>query len=128
VFYKASKMGSHFDYEAGCFDTLRRMVDLNDGIAILPELATLDLTQRQLRPICYFISPKPMCEVSLVLDLYFVKQRLVEALKKEIMDTVPEKIRQNNSLNVVPMKNTAINIVRTKYWPCLTIFSFLKGQ
>jgi LysR family hydrogen peroxide-inducible transcriptional activator len=92
------------DYETGSFETLRRMVDLNDGITILPELATLDLTQRQLRLIRHFISPKPMREVSLVVHRDFVKQRLVEALKKEIMDTVPEKIRQNKSLNVVPIE------------------------
>src|ERR1035438_6147392 len=92
------------DYETGSFETLRRMVDLNDGITILPELATLDLTQRQLRLIRHFISPKPMREVSLVVHRDFVKQRLVEALKKEIMDKVPEKIRQNKSLNVVPIE------------------------
>ena len=40
--FKASRRNSHFDYEAGSFETLRRMVELNDGITILPELATLD--------------------------------------------------------------------------------------
>jgi LysR family hydrogen peroxide-inducible transcriptional activator len=102
--YKASRMGSQFDYEAGSFETLRRMVDLNDGITILPELATQDLTQRQLRLIRHFISPKPVREVSLVVHRDFVKQRLVAALKKEILDAVPEKIRQNESLHIVPIE------------------------
>ncbi len=35
---KAGKAGSYFEYEAGSIETLRRMVELNDGITILPEL------------------------------------------------------------------------------------------
>ncbi len=101
--FKASKEGSHFDYEAGSFETLRRMVDLNDGITILPELATLDLSSLQLKLIRHFKKPFPMREVSLVVHRDFVKQRLVKVLKQEIIDAVPEKIKQNKNLHVVPI-------------------------
>src|ERR1700760_404413 len=98
---KASKEGSHFDYEAGSLETLRRMVELNDGITILPELATLDLTARQQQLIRHFKRPAPMREVSLVVHRDFVKQRLVQALHQEILKSVPEKIRQNKNQNVL---------------------------
>lgn len=100
---KASREESHFDYEAGSFETLRRMVDLNEGITILPELATMDFTVRQLKLIRYFKKPSPMREVSLVTHRDFVKKRLIEALKKEIIHTIPDKIKQNKNLNVIPI-------------------------
>jgi len=100
---KASREGSHFDYEAGSLETLRRMVELNDGITILPELAAMDLTARQQQLIRHFRRPAPMREVSLVVHRDFVKQRLVQVLHQEIIGAVPDKIRQNKNQNVVPI-------------------------
>jgi LysR family hydrogen peroxide-inducible transcriptional activator len=100
---KASKEGSHFDYEAGSLETLRRMVELNDGITILPELAAIGLTGRQQQLIRHFKRPAPMREVSLIVHRDFVKQRLVGALRQEIIQSVPEKVRQNKNLNVIPI-------------------------
>lgn len=100
---KASREGSHFDYEAGSLETLRRMVELNDGITILPELAAMDLTVKQRQLIRHFKKPTPMREVSLVVHRDFVKQRLVQALQQEILLSVPEKLRQNKNQNVVPI-------------------------
>jgi len=42
-----------------------------------------------------------MRELSLVVHRHFVKQRLKEALKKEILNAIPEKIRQNKNQNIV---------------------------
>ncbi|HEV9035316.1 MAG TPA: LysR substrate-binding domain-containing protein [Puia sp.] len=100
---KASKEGSHFDYEAGSLETLRRMVELNDGITILPELAVRDLTGKQQQLIRHFRRPAPMREVSLVTHRDFVKQRLVQTLYQEILRAVPEKVRQNKNQRVVPI-------------------------
>ena len=100
---KASKEGSHFDYEAGSLETLRRMVELNDGITILPELAALDLPAKQKQLIRHFKRPAPMREVSLVVHRDFVKARLVQALHKEILLAIPDKVRQNKNHNVVPI-------------------------
>jgi len=100
---KASKEGSHFDYEAGSLETLRRMVELNDGITILPELAAMDLSGKQQQLIRHFKKPTPMREVSLVIHRDFVKQRLVNALQQEILLSVPEKVRLNKNQNVVPI-------------------------
>jgi len=100
---KASKEGSHFDYEAGSLETLRRMVELNDGITILPELAATDLSSRQRQLIRHFKRPAPMREVSLVVHRDFVKQRLVQALKEEIIRSIPDKVRQNKNVNVIPI-------------------------
>ncbi len=97
------EVSSHFEYEAGSIETLRRMVELNDGITILPELATLDMSAKQLQQIRHFKKPAPMREVSIVVHRDFVKKRLVEALKEEIIAAVPERIKKNKSSNVVPV-------------------------
>jgi LysR family transcriptional regulator, hydrogen peroxide-inducible genes activator len=100
---RASEMGTHFEYEAGSIETLRRMVELNDGITILPELTTLDMTARQLQLIRHFKKPAPMREVSIVVHRDFVKKRLIEALKEEIIAAIPDKIKLNKDSNVVPI-------------------------
>jgi len=101
---KISREASHFDYEAGSIETLRRMVEMNDGITIIPELATLDMPQKQTQLIRHFKKPSPMREVSLVVHRNFVKKKLIDVLRQEILHTVPEKIRKNKTPNVVPVE------------------------
>ncbi|HEX2627494.1 MAG TPA: LysR substrate-binding domain-containing protein [Chitinophagaceae bacterium] len=100
---RASREGSHFEYEAGSVETLKRMVELNDGITILPELATLNLTSRQSELIRYFRKPSPMREVSIVVHRDFVKKKLIEVMRNEIIQSIPEKIAKNKSTLVVPV-------------------------
>jgi LysR family hydrogen peroxide-inducible transcriptional activator len=101
---KKTKIGSHFEYEAGSIETLRRMVDLNDGITIIPELATLDMTAKQQLNLRHFKGPAPMREVSMVVHRHIVKKKLIEVLKQEILKVVPEKIRKNKKAMVVPVE------------------------
>ena len=98
---KVSKEGSHFEYEAGSIETLRRMVDLNDGITIIPELATFDMTAKQQNHLRHFKHPAPVREVSIVVHRDYVKRKLIEVLRKEILAAVPEKIKKNKTQNVV---------------------------
>lgn len=100
---KSSEMSAHFEYEAGSIEALRRMVELNDGITILPELTTLDMDNKRLQLVRHFQKPAPMREVSIVVHRDFVKKRLIEVLKEEIVSAVPEKVRKNKSANVVPI-------------------------
>lgn len=100
---KMSRESTHFDYEAGSIETLRRMVEMNDGITIIPELATLDMPARQTQLIRHFKKPSPMREVSLVVHRNLAKKRLIDALRQEILAAVPEKIRKNKTQNVIPV-------------------------
>lgn len=100
---KKSTKGSYFDYETGSIETLRRMVDMNDGITILPELATLDMPDTQQQLIRHFKKPAPVREVSVVVQRDFMKKRLIDALRQEIVDCIPAKIKKNKPANVVPV-------------------------
>jgi LysR family transcriptional regulator, hydrogen peroxide-inducible genes activator len=101
---KASGGGGHFEYEAGSLETLRRMVELNDGITILPELATLHLSARQEQMIRFFNRPAPMREVSIVTHRNYVKRRLIDVLRQQILLAVPDKLKKNKSEYLLPVQ------------------------
>jgi LysR family hydrogen peroxide-inducible transcriptional activator len=100
---RASAEGSHFEYEAGSLETLRRLVELNDGITILPEMATFEMTAKQKSLLRKFKQPIPMREVSIITHRDHVKKNLIEILKKEIINSVPDKILKNKPAMVVPI-------------------------
>ena len=98
---KLSKHQSHFEYEAGSVETLRKMVEMNNGVTILPEMATLDFTVKQLNMVRHFKAPVPVREVSLVTHRDYIKKKLVDVLKEEIIAAIPSKILLNQNKNLV---------------------------
>ena len=54
-----SKTDQHVEYEAGSLETLKQLVDVNNGITILPELATLYLSKEQLKKVKRLAQPEP---------------------------------------------------------------------
>ena len=79
------------------------MVDLNDGITILPELATLDMSEAQKNHLRYFKQPAPVREVSIVTHRDYSKRKLIDELKKEILASVPDKLKKNKKVMVIPV-------------------------
>lgn len=98
---KKKTADTHFEYEAASLETLRRMVELYNGVTILPELATLEMNKSELQQIHQFKNPVPLREVSLVVHRTFVKRRLVEVLKAEILKGVPALIKGNKKGQVI---------------------------
>lgn len=97
---KASK-GKQFEYNTGSIETLKRMVDLNDGLTILPELAISDLTEEQLTRIRHFKSPEPTREISIVTHRNFLKRNLISTLEKEIIDIIPTAMRHKKKREIM---------------------------
>jgi LysR family hydrogen peroxide-inducible transcriptional activator len=98
---KQSSEQSHFEYEAGSVETLRKMVEKNNGVTILPEMATLDFTLKQLNMVRHFKAPVPVREVSLVTHRDYVKKKLIDVLKAAIIESIPPKIMLNKNKNLV---------------------------
>ena len=44
-----------------------------------------------------------MREVSIVIHRDFLKKRMIDALKKEIILSLPEKINKNKGSNIIPV-------------------------
>lgn len=100
---RASTPTPNFEYEAGSIETLRKMVETNSGVTVLPELATLDISAEQFQLIRHFKSPAPVREISLVIHRDFVKRKLIEVLREEIVAVIPDKIKKNKPANVVKL-------------------------
>lgn len=88
---KQMNVNHNFEYEAGSIETLRRLVDLGDGVTIIPELATLDMSENQKKQLRYFPKPNPVREISIVTHRDFVKKRLVKALKNTVLESLPKQ-------------------------------------
>ncbi len=84
-----------FVYESGSLDTLRKMVELNFGYTLLPQLALSDIPPERWDYIRYFKDPQPARQVSLVVHHSFLKVKILETLQKEILDNLPKNIHQN---------------------------------
>jgi LysR family hydrogen peroxide-inducible transcriptional activator len=80
-----------YRYESSNVETLRKMVDKNKGMTVLPELATFEFTEDQQDRVRYFADPEPAREISLVTNGHFVRLTLLESLMEEILKMVPEK-------------------------------------
>jgi len=80
---------SNLEYEAGSIDTLKKMVDMNKGITILPELAIKELSNSDKKQVRHFKPPVPVREISIITYHHFVKQRMIDVLKEEIISSIP---------------------------------------
>lgn len=87
---KSNQEGKQFEYNTGSVETLKRMVDLNYGVTILPELSIADFTEDQLEKVRHFKSPEPVREISLVTHRNFLKKNAITALQKEILSIIPQ--------------------------------------
>lgn len=94
----------NLEYNTGSVETLKRLVDLNAGWTILPELSIVDLASNQLDMIRYFRSPEPVREISLVTNQLFVKEGLVRALKENILEQIPEKMKAKAKKKVISIE------------------------
>ena len=83
-------------YETGSIETLKNLVDHHHGITILPHLATLDLNKKQKEKIREFGHPKPVREISLVVNKNFHRTSLLNALHAEIEGSLPSSYREKS--------------------------------
>ncbi|WP_367864928.1 hydrogen peroxide-inducible genes activator [Pedobacter sp. WC2423] len=88
-------------YNTGSVETLIRMVDMNNGATLLPELALAELTPKQLSKVRTFKSPEPVREISLVTHKNYIKKRMLSALKEEILAVIPKAMKQKKKKDIV---------------------------
>ncbi|MEI5986192.1 MULTISPECIES: hydrogen peroxide-inducible genes activator [Sphingobacterium] len=98
--HNQSKEGS-FDYNTGSVETLKRMVDLNGGMTILPELSISNYDEDQLQNVRYFRAPEPVREISIVTPQNYVKKQAINLLKNEILQLVPDRFKTKRKKEVM---------------------------
>jgi LysR family hydrogen peroxide-inducible transcriptional activator len=94
----------HLDYESGSLETLKRIVETQSGMTLLPELSVMDLPEDKKLLVRPFSDPAPLREVSLVVHKSFLKKRLIEALRETILTHIPADLKTRNPVRVVKIK------------------------
>ncbi|MEJ7778058.1 MAG: hydrogen peroxide-inducible genes activator [Daejeonella sp.] len=90
-----------FEYNTDSVETLKRMVDMNKGITLLPELSLADFSVRQLDRVRYFKSPAPSREISIVTHRNFLKRKLISILEKEIIAAIPKRMQSKRKKEIM---------------------------
>jgi len=87
-------------FESGTLDTIKRLVEQDFGITLLPYLAVKDLEDKnKIAMVREFNSPVPRREIGLVFSKVFLKRHLIEALGEEILKVIPKNLLlKENSL------------------------------
>ncbi len=102
---RGGKMGGsenqNFDYRSGSLETLKRIVETQHGLTLLPELSVLEMPEEKKKLVRPFSEPQPLREVSLVVHKSFLKKKLIEALQKEIIASVPASIANREGKQVI---------------------------
>lgn len=98
---KQEKGGRQLDFETGSIETLKRVVDIQGGVTILPLLALNDMTKSKIENTRHFKYPAPVREIGLVTYRYFLKENLIEKLKEAILESIPEEMLSQRKREVV---------------------------
>lgn len=91
----------NLEYEAGSIESLLKIVEMNNGITVVPELAVINFDTKQKKQIREFKAPVPVREISLVTYRHFVKTKLLEVLADEIKTGVEAFIPQQKGKQFV---------------------------
>ncbi len=90
-----------FHFEAGSLETLMNIVDKEGGITLIPELAKATMSQKRAYNVKNFTNMKPLREVSLVYSRHFAKHKLINLLWKEIKDSIPKELQDEERGTIV---------------------------
>lgn len=87
---------TRLNYQTGSIETLKKIVEAGKGITLLPELAISDFSIKQMNMVRYFRNPEPVREVGIVVNKNYIKKRLIETLKNEILNVIPKKMKESS--------------------------------
>ena len=76
-------------FEAGSIDTLVRIVDMNGGYSVIPELHMDFLTEEQQINVREINEPPAIREISIVIKNNFIKEKMINAVADSIKSIIP---------------------------------------
>ncbi len=86
---KKPNSGTIFNFEAGSIDTLIKIIDSNDGMTVIPEMAIENLTEVQKKNVRKIKNSTPVREISLITKKGFIREKMVNVIAEEIKSSVP---------------------------------------
>jgi|JI9StandDraft_2_1071091.scaffolds.fasta_scaffold52288_2 LysR family hydrogen peroxide-inducible transcriptional activator len=94
---KVCKNKSYGRIEAGSFETIKKLVDNNLGLTLLPHFEEVT-NKNQLRDLK---DPIPAREISLVTNQSFYKMNILKAIKTEILNLIPKEFHTKKNYHIM---------------------------
>jgi LysR family hydrogen peroxide-inducible transcriptional activator len=98
---KGNSKNKQFQYHTGSLETLKRMVEINSGITILPELSIFDFNDEQMERVRYFKKPDPVREISMVIHRVDLKKQLIESFTTALLAAIPARMKKDREKVVI---------------------------
>ena len=93
-----------FEFESNSLETLMRIVDVEGGFTLIPELALQYMSPEKKKQVRSIANTKPLREVSVIYSRHFTKQRLITFLCDEIKSVVPAHMLKRDRGMIVEWK------------------------
>ena len=93
-----------FEFESNSLETLMRIVDVEGGFTLIPELALQYISPEKKKQVRSIANTKPLREVSVIYSRHFTKQRLITLLCDEIKSVVPAHMLKRDRGMIVEWK------------------------
>lgn len=95
------KSNLNFEFESGSMDSLLRFTKSNEGMTIIPYLASIDLLEKEKKNIVEFKNPTPVRSIGLITHKFFVKKKLENELQKTIKESVMSLIPKIDKQTII---------------------------
>lgn len=89
------KNNQHIKFESGNLETLKRLVEQDFGITLMPYLSMEDHDTRCATGVVKeFKDPVPTRKIRMVYSREFLKENLITAMSEEIKESIPEELKE----------------------------------
>ena len=93
-----------FGFESNSLETLMRIIDVEGGFTLIPELAVSYMSEEKKKQVRALSDIKPLREVSVIYSRHYTKQRLITLLCEEIKSVVPASMLKRERGMIVEWK------------------------
>ncbi len=98
---QGDKADIHFTYESDSIESLKRIVKLQKGLTVIPEMAGWDLQETEKKMLKPFAHMTPVREISLMVSRTFLKKKLIDTLYDTIIANLPVHMREINGRSLI---------------------------
>lgn len=86
-------------FDAGSIETLMNMVEATNGITVIPELATLNLSAKRKKQLRTFAEPVPVRAIGMIAYRHYVKEQIFGALETAIAKAATRYLQSEKVLH-----------------------------
>ncbi len=91
---KGAKRRFPLEYKTGSLESIITIIDQNYGYTLLPYLGILQMNEERKQRVRKLTGPVPTREISIVTHKGYLKLKLIEAIKKEILENIPPALKE----------------------------------